>query len=427
MLKKLLKISSLILVGLNPMLILACSSQKESEHVFNSQLFGKDYFKTKSIAKMDASQIEYKDLTSIPENLNAHYGYKIIAGGFGELRKYYKKPIDKSWKDNKSWHLGQDIILPPGTAIYAPYDGEIINSIWKGQDVKQTHAYGIGGNLTLKVKISELNIKPQLKEFIYLKYYKEHKNIYWPDGKRIELFYYPVPKIQFSKNGKYIAPTNETLKGYNNAKITISTKEKYENWINDYTKKDSYNTNKKKITTLINKDFLNFVKKSKNYIYISMMHLAKKSIDIWGKGAIWPRSNPQIYYSPKINFKRKLVKVKKGDIIGYVGDKNENGGWISHVHIEIFTISHNPGAYFNAQNIWKWEKNSKYKRWNVVKGKGTTHSLKGKKDINATQNMFKTHYGTFSNFAQSRNIIDANEIFKFYNLKSKIIKMKTTI
>jgi hypothetical protein len=67
-----------------------------------------------------------------------------------------------------------------------------------------------------------------------------------------------------------------------------------------------------------------------------MMHLAKKSIDIWGKGAIWPRSNPQIYYSPKINFKRKLVKVKKGDIIGYVGDKNENGGWISHVHIEIF-------------------------------------------------------------------------------------------
>jgi hypothetical protein len=70
----------------------------------------------------------------------------------------------------------------------------------------------------------------------------------------------------------------------------------------------------------------------------------------WGKRAIFRILNGQsylIYGHLKRNSELKLGKIyKPGEIIGVVGDSNENGGWWPHLHIQFvtrkFILAHKP-------------------------------------------------------------------------------------
>ena len=56
----------------------------------------------------------------------------------------------------------------------------------------------------------------------------------------------------------------------------------------------------------------------------------------------------------------KQIQIKKGDKIGWIGNSNENGNWVPHLHFQILLSLLNykndfPGViYHDEKNTWKF-------------------------------------------------------------------------
>ncbi len=136
------------------------------------------------------------------------------------------------------------------------------------------------------------------------------------------------------------------------------------------------------------------------------------------------------------------LKVKKGQVIGKVGILNENGGWVPHVHVEVYkgSSSHFIASRINKYNPkpnWSMEDFAKkYRMFSDVKGIGVYMLSRGTKeelfarfwggDYNFTSKygknkgkIIKKHIEPAKSFKTTSGIIDPNLIYGLWNKESK--------
>ncbi|TCG11009.1 hypothetical protein [Mycoplasma marinum] len=146
------------------------------------------------------------------------------------------------------------------------------------------------------------------------------------------------------------------------------------------------------------------------------------------KRGIWNWS-----YNSSINIKHPY-KVKGGDLIGKVGKLSENGGWVPHVHVEVYR---GDSQHFNAKRIGKYImdpnqsseqfKTKGHRVFGNLKGLGVYSIMRSSKEmINALFNggQYKIKNKTKiieknDSFKEKNGLIDPNLIYKLWTPKSK--------
>lgn len=252
-----------------------------------------------------ASNIYKDDLRKLPTNVPAHYHSNIMIGGYGSGRHFYAGSVSSHSK-TISYHTGNDVLVKQGTKIYAPAQGDIL-SYWWGAPLNPEIAEGGGGELLMRVKVQDLKVASALKEWIYIKGSKYHKD-----------WFAKVPKLFYAnQEGRYIEPKN------------LATKTEYDNYLK---------TQKNNVK----------IQEASKYIYLYFMHLSRSSIKILTKNTKLfvdtKRLKSQIEYNTDIDVNHPH-HVNQGELIGLVGNNLENGGWTPHVHIEAYV--YNPESRIN--------------------------------------------------------------------------------
>lgn len=98
-----------------------------------------------------------------------------------------------------------------------------------------------------------------------------------------------------------------------------------------------------------------YLNDNKEHIYMSFLHLdAQRTLNNNTFG--WSTETIQLGESRTIKVVKSVTpktpkNVKKGEIIGYLGDNSSNGGWMSHAHINLYTNRNNylTENYFNTK------------------------------------------------------------------------------
>ncbi|MDZ7293513.1 MSC_0775 family lipoprotein [Mycoplasmopsis pulmonis] len=84
-------------------------------------------------------------------------------------------------------------------------------------------------------------------------------------------------------------------------------------------------------------------------VYIAFMHLNPSFLEKYGKTAQIKQSVAAVEITPATP-----KSVKKGDVIGLVGEFKNNGGWMPHVHIEVSLGSTNPYSLEGIKAEREW-------------------------------------------------------------------------
>lgn len=336
-------------------------------------------------AFIDFSKIYRKDVSKFPVSINDFYNIKMGVSGYGETRHFYAdKEIHK--------HTGVDVFLNEGEKILAPSGTEILSAYWLGQE--EEWAEGVGGVICLRMKISTLHVPNELKEYVYIK-----KKIF--QEKKESWIYFRTPKLSFSKNGQY--------KKLNFPEIEFTTKNDYEKYLDS-----------------IKIDQRNKIQEESKYIYARIIHLSKNTINLLS-------NNVKTISCTLLSEKEKYTaivamdidannpkKFKKGDVLGFIGGPNENGGWATHADINLYAVF-SPliqGQKYKGQ--WnKYVLNNSFSGTKIllqimkcVKVRGIS-KIEAKYEPTRKENIIKL---------KSEGNFDPNEIFNFYqNDDTKII------
>lgn len=299
-----------------------------------------------------------KDIDKVPPSLNGLYDSKILAGGWAEKRQFY-------FEGKTLLHTGVDVFLPQGTNVYAPADAEVLASYWI-KNGEHEFGQGIGGTLIMKVKIANLDIDDELKEFIYVNKYRK---------------IYKLPKVVFAKNNKYIEPSN------------VATKADYDLYI-------SKQTESKRAMIL----------GQEPYIMIGIIHLSQ-NLPFAGQQKTITYTSGTRQYTVKINTSidnNHPLVVKKGDLIGHVGTMADNGGWVPHMHVNAYS---NMISLFNRAEKYVFNNDISEDHikslWRTFKPSG----------------VYLTSHNT-EQFLWDRGYFNPNNLFNFYNPTDKIIDFK---
>ena len=145
------------------------------------------------------------------------------------------------------------------------------------------------------------------------------------------------------------------------------------------------------------------------------MHLSKNTIDLYGETINDFYNNEQYIISKKLaESPHKSISVKRGDIIGFVGKRSENGGWSTHTHVEIHFSSLMNSNFSNFKKIDKWF----IGKINALYGKGTYVDAKVKEGNDSKNNIINN----FEAWSIYKGIINPNNIYKFFDDKT-IVKI----
>lgn len=379
-----------LLITATPLAAVISCGHKEKEYLKDFGLHAYMYDKkiqdssTNIKVKMDFTRDQ---ISQVPIDIAGHYGSRMGVGGYGEERHFYEQ--------KNSIHLGLDVFAPVGTPILAPADSEVINAVWRHRESTSNFAHGSGGNLLIRTKIKDLPIDDNLKELVYMKYYLKQKNVLSATGYREEMYMFAMPKVKFLEHGKYVKPTNTKydVSVDHFTEISIVTKDAYDKYVNTYTPASTSEPTKDELI------------QSSKYVYMSYMHLSKKTIGLYGKTVTFPAGSETWIVSKQVNMHHTPHSVKKGDIIGYVGSQEENGGWSTHTHVEVHMPSLLPQEFISLKRVHKWFREHKY----PVFGTGT-YSGKTIKD-------FKT-------WSLLKGTMNPNNIYHFYNDKTRTVTVR---
>ena len=325
---------------------------------------------------VDFSKIFRKDVSKFPTLISDFYNTPLAVSGYGETRHFY-------FENQMYIHTGVDVFLTEGEKILAPSGTEIIAAYWLGQD--QEWAEGVGGVICLRLKISELDIPTNLKEYVYIKKKGQSKN---------ESIHFRVPKFSFSENGKY-----KTIK---TSRLKYESKSEYEKYLNT---KTDFEKNK--------------IQEESKYIYLRIIHFSKNTISMLSKNTKTfscklpgEKDTYNCIVAMDIDYNNPK-KVKKGQTIGFIGAPDENGGWATHADINIYSVfsSHIQGKNYKGKwNRYILDKSLKNKEillniMNYVNVE-SIKKIKDNKEPSRKDNILKLKID--GNF-------DPNEVFSFYN------------
>ena len=272
---------------------------------------------SKNRINLDLSKIKRDNIENFSSYINGIYNSAMVSSGYGESRSFYS-----DYPNWKALHTGIDVFLEQGQEILAPNGAEIIGAYAIHEPGQW--AAGIGGGVSLRIKISKLNVHSNLKEYVYVKKYTEDN-----DGNPRDVHYYRVPKLTFSNNGVYdpaIIPKLEAIKDWGNRKLEFVNKNQYENYLNKKTPQEKQKW-----------------EKDSEYVYAGLIHLAQPTMDLLSNNiksfsyTDSKKKTQDIKLAMDIDINHPK-KVKKGEVIGYVGDPTDNGGWAPHVDINCYSV-----------------------------------------------------------------------------------------
>jgi len=375
--KKLLSIGSILAIGAPIATVVACGSTSSSgirtdlrKHEY---LVSKDIQDSTSRVHTRITSVRRHEINDLSPTLLGLYNAKMVASGYGEKRQFYSENTN-----NVTIHNGVDVFLNKNEKVLAPSGAEIINAFWENTPSK--FAAGVGGVVTLRLKISELNIEDNLKEYIYVK-----------SGRGTHPKYFRVPKFTFSHNGEYHFPNYKD--GFNIDDLSLANKSEYDAYINGLSE------SKKEIAT-----------SDSEYVYIQYMHLSKSTIDhisndvkightTTREGQAWERHIPG-----DIDWNHPKA-VAKGSVVGFVGSMHENGGWHSHVHVNAYSVLSNRNTRWRRIDITH-EMDDRYlsRIRGTIGSNGFASGPKWASDYDIVNIINLQHDGNF----------DPNEIFDFY-------------
>ena len=334
--------------------------------------------------------LQSKDLKKISQNLNALFHSKIISGGYGEERNFYKTISNK-----KTIHLGIDAIVKQQTPIISPANGTILASYWmhvEGEK-EEVFANGIGGVVVAKYKIKDLNLPSKYKDWIYVKY-QNH-------GEEMII---KVPKMVFVLDQVYYPPPKENERKHTSKEPFVEVaKEKYQQFLNKYQKNTSL------------KEYEDFISKQEE-IVVSFIHLSKKTPYILGnKNNVINNEYKSLNNSYHFVFNKGIssqtpLEVEKGETIGYVGDFNDNGYWSPHVHINSYFYLPKSQTYFYDRILkynWKKEQSTKETWMNLFKARPLGVKSMNPESVNSKTKLLKKLSG--------EGYFDPNTIFNLYD------------
>ncbi len=122
-------LSTLLVASLPFATVISCGKSETPKdqllplHKKHSYLFDKTIQDSSTNKRMFLPSLSRDKIKNLPRNLTSHYGSRLISGGYGEVRTYYTST------GTPSIHMGIDSLAPARTKLYAPADGEVINSI----------------------------------------------------------------------------------------------------------------------------------------------------------------------------------------------------------------------------------------------------------------------------------------------------------
>ncbi|UUM20139.1 MULTISPECIES: MSC_0775 family lipoprotein [unclassified Mycoplasma] len=186
-------------------------------------------------------------------------------------------------------HLGEDYLAPRKTPIIAPYDGEILGIVFHDYKDKTKHfGEGIGTTLLMRIKTADLDISPREREM----HFKDAQYVYMG-----------------------IIHLDQELT-FKNQELGISSQQ------------------------------INQISKIKKLVNNKVVEQSDETVDTYAT-VLDPNTNKQVAITPK-----NPLKVKKGQVIAYIGDPSENGGWMTHAHISIVvsgTKNWNENGFWSAK------------------------------------------------------------------------------
>ena len=378
--KKILALGTIVSVSAPIGIAVSCATTITTKDVkykapSHEYLFSKNIQDSDSRAHLIFGELTRDRLTQLPSDITSFYQKKIVASGFGEKRKYY---VDGK---TETYHAGLDIMRPKNSEILAPFDGEILAQYWYNED--EEFAHGIGTTIIMRTLISKLNIPQNFKELIYVK-----------KGSKV----WRVPRMAFIHSGKFTKP--DPIK----TKIILSTEQEYKTYIGALTaSKRQAQVNEEK------------------FIKVSFMHLSKNTVTIHRgrdsfkdfQGVTYKtHKSKHVRYNTSIDFEHPY-KIKRGQLMGYIGNIHENGGWQPHVHIEAgyYTTG---SAQFTFSRMKRYDTTSPVttrsplglRTWTNAKALGTATK-------NSIEGTLK-HPSNWLNFQHRRSILDPNNIFEIY-------------
>lgn len=406
--KKILGLGTIIGTTIPVMISTSCSTverinNKKYNAPIHEYLFEKNIQDSTSRAHLNFGGLTRERLTQLPKDMSGYYNKDIVASGFGELRKYYL--------DGKkvTVHVGLDIMRPKNSKVFAPFNGEILANYWRNSDGE--FAAGIGGVIIMRTLISQLHIPESYKKFIYLK-----KTCKVRKGRDLlDVFkVWKVPRMAFIHSGVFHAPDSKT------SKIKMAT-------ITEYNEHIKTLSNSEKISQL----------DEEKYIKVSFMHLSKSSVSMFrGRDAIKQfdyfykptNTNYHTRYNTTIDFKH-TYQIKRGQLMGYIGGQNENGGWQSHTHIEATCYSPTIEAKFKYSKLKEYRAASSDKNYKAptktIYYKKNHFNISSYKDakpmgtyLTSNPNWYKSKRWNFESMQYDHAIIDPNNIFEIYNDKT---------
>ena len=408
MTKKIL-IPGTLLITVAPLAtIISCGAKEHLNNYGNhAYMYSKDIQDSSSNIKVNMD-FTRDDIARVPMDVAGHFNAKMAVGGYGEKRRFYLKG------NAESTHLGLDVFAPLGTPIYAPADSEVVSAIWRQSPSKDGFAHGTGGNVLIKTKIKDLPIDETLKEIVYMKYSEQTR--YHNETK---VRYFTVPKVRFvNDHGVYVAPTTikydvqqvtTILHPSDNVttfkKISVVSNTEWDNYVNSYTPKVLHRAGHGYTTREELRD-------SPNYIYTSFMHLSRKTIKLFGDVQMYHKNTENWEVSKKIIEELKPQAIKKGQVIGYVGSKDENGGWSTHTHIEVFLPALVRSGIMNLDRIHQW--------FNHANAPLTSPRRRG---LFARGNQI----GKIANinaWTLQKGTMNPNNIYHFYNDKTRTVTVR---
>ena len=379
--KSLLISASLFAVS-SPIALMACAPREHRLELEKHECFvDKNIQDSSSRKHILLSNINRNMLSSLPSSLNGFFHSKMVSGGFAEKRHYYSKTMIQR---QSQIHAGIDSMMPSGTKIVSPVDGQLIASLWI-RSKKNNIGEGTGGIVIIKTKISDLNIPEKSKEFIYI---KNHKNaLYKIKHPRYKYKIAKVPKLTYTFKGVYHEPTSD-----------IASKAEY----NNYIKTLSLSKRNKQIA-------------NEEYIFLTFEHLSRSSVSLYGSTkTITTNKAFKVEINTDIDIKRPK-EIHRGQKIGVVGTSIENGGWITHVHTEVNS--------FGVESLNRFKRflrydtsGEHYKRaWRGARPLGTLQVNNDKKSWTQEQwaKYFAWHSGTSS----------SNNIYNLYDDKTETVHL----